>query len=330
MLLKFKLQNCLSFFRPCVLDMEASSVRQLNDYVYTPLNRKWDIKVLKSAAIYGANASGKSNLLRGFAFMKYFVLNSFNDANKPSAHSISPFLLNTKSTVEPSAFEVTFIYNEIKYRYGFEILNKEIHSEWLFYAEPKVRENNFFTRTKQEFRYSKSWNKEIRGQADVFISNFTKSNVLFITVLGQFNIEIGLNIIAWFNNCLIGFDLNNDFYIHNTASLLKNEEYSRKIHMLIQEAQLGFTSLEARIVDKYKMNDKYSIEFLLLALGNELDKYEILTKHDIFNDKGKLVSSVFFDLFTQESVGTQKFIALIGSLIVGIKNKTVLFIRLSI
>ena len=123
MLIEFSVENYLSFKDLTTISMVAAkSFKEHKDSHNIETSN--NLTLLKSAVIYGNNASGKSNLLEAMGFMKETVLNSFRDAlreNNERKFPLEKFILNTKSEKETSFFEILFIQNGVKYRYGFEI-----------------------------------------------------------------------------------------------------------------------------------------------------------------------------------------------------------------
>lgn len=149
---------------------------------------------------------------------------------------------------------------------------------------------------------------------------------IIYSVLAQFNIDIGNQTIQWFNKNHIGFDFSNDYFINTAASLLADSEYYIAIHELIKQAKLGFSSIEQRIIGKYKEHETYSDDFIDFALNEDVSDYEIKTKHNVFNKNDKVVKNIFFDLKKHESLGTRKFFALAGALLSAIKNKEIIWV----
>lgn len=323
MILRFSIGNFLSFKEIQTISFEASALKDTTESIY--IQTTTGSKILKSLSIYGMNSSGKSNLLKGFTFMKYWVVNSFTDSNKMSHIPIHPFLLNRKMEKENTSLEVVFLIGNIKYRYGFELTKERIKSEWLFYSEPKKKEQNYFVRSGQEIGCTSSLKKASIIKIEPIIS-YTKPNVLFISVLSQFNIEIGNNISSWFQNNKIGFDFNSEFFINKTASLLEDKEYFLAIHELIKLAQLGFTSVVSEKQGKYSNSEKISAEFLEFTLQEEMDDYKVETKHNTVDDNSNTQTPIYFDLRRQESLGTQKFFAIAGALLMAIRNNNILWI----
>lgn len=323
MILRFSLGNFLSFKETQTVSFEASSLKDTTEPIYN--QTVTGSKILKSLSVYGINSSGKSNLLKAFTFMKYWVINSFTDSSKISQVPIQPFLLNKKMGKENTFLEVIFLIENMKYRYGFELTRDGIKSEWLFYSEPKKREQNYFVRAGQEIAYTNSLRKASVIKIEPILS-YTKPNVLFISVLAQFNIEIGNSILNWFHNNKIGFDFNSEYFINKTASLLDDKEYFLAIHELIKLANLGFTSVVPEKQGKYSSSEKISAEFLEFALQEEMDDYKVQTKHNVIEDDSDKILPIYFDLKRQESLGTQKFFAIAGALLMAIRNSNILWI----
>jgi AAA15 family ATPase/GTPase len=103
---------------------------------------------LKTKAIYGANASGKSNIIKALVTFIRIIKTSVKDEDILD-FLIEPFKLSTETEKEPSFFQMIFWDKNIKYRYGFELNNNNITSEWL-YGKPGDREMPFFIREEQE------------------------------------------------------------------------------------------------------------------------------------------------------------------------------------
>ena len=149
MLIQFSVANYRSFRDEVTFSMLASSLKAK----HPELNKKnlfaahGGVNLLTSAAIYGANASGKSNLIAAMSFMRHFVIHSANVKEEGDAEGIEvePFRLSTETDTEPSFFEVVFIAKEQRYRYGFEVTAERVEAEWLYVA-PKARESKLFER----------------------------------------------------------------------------------------------------------------------------------------------------------------------------------------
>lgn len=132
MLLEFSVENFLSFKERTTFSMVASKDKAKSENIIN-FNK---INILKSAAIYGANASGKSNLIKALRFVDFLVRNSSNKAGEKIINII-PFKLDESCLSKPSSFELVFIKNNIKYIYGFSADEAKIYDEFLFYYPQK-------------------------------------------------------------------------------------------------------------------------------------------------------------------------------------------------
>ncbi len=130
MLLEFTVGNYFSFKEPVTLSMEAASITDFPENVFSAGKHN----LLKSAVVYGANASGKSNLLLAFSEMRLIVRNSARMFSGDQ-FGVMPFLLNTETVNKPCFFEVLFLIEGVRYRYGFEISPEKVHTEWLYQAK---------------------------------------------------------------------------------------------------------------------------------------------------------------------------------------------------
>ena len=154
------------------------------------------LRLLKSCVIYGANASGKSKFIEALVFMKKFVITSSKDSQKGDKIAVEPFKLNSVSEKEPSEFEVIFTHKNILYRYGFEVTNKIVVSEWL-YSKPKQKKLNYFIVTIKILKLI----KEVFKKGNSLVKEeLIRDNALFLSVAAQFNEKTSVKIIEWFKN----------------------------------------------------------------------------------------------------------------------------------
>jgi len=187
MLIEFKCRNFLSFKDEITLNLTSIDTYDEHSSTHIVKNAKTGINLLKSIAIYGSNGGGKSNLTRAVTSMDFLVHNSFRDSlNKDEDRGTwGPFFkLCPDSRTEPSMFEVSFFVNDIIYRYGFEIFDWKIVSEWLYKTDK--RETLLFKRDYDKFKINERSFPEGNRYKEV------NSNVLFISFLAQYNnIESG-------------------------------------------------------------------------------------------------------------------------------------------
>ena len=257
-----------------------------------------DLKLLKSAAIYGANASGKSNLAQALSFMKWFAINSSKETQSTEKINVEYFRLSTETESEPSFFEIVFVLDGQQYRYGFEADRDRVVSEWLFYV-PKVRETKLFERENNRFSISKTY------KADG-IQQRTRDNALFLSVSAQFNVKIAENILEWLTNQLkIISGLDDKAYLDYTVNCLIEEKNKDEIIQLIKKLDLGVGEIQVEPT---------------------IGEIKVKTVHKKFDSEGNYISTEIFNLERQESEGTQKVFALAGFLVDVLKNGQVLIV----
>ena len=149
MLIQFSVENFLSIKDNVVLSLLASKDNEHPEHLIVDGNKKH----LKSAVIYGANASGKSNVLNAFWFMVNYVLTSHNQQLHKTIER-SPFKFDRETPSRPSSFEVIFTTNGIRYAYGFSVTDKAVIEEYLYYY-PNGRQALIFERKDtKDFRFT--------------------------------------------------------------------------------------------------------------------------------------------------------------------------------
>jgi AAA15 family ATPase/GTPase len=124
MLIEFRVKNFRSFRDEQMLSLVAGP----DDSLPQNCTKAGTLRLLKSAGVYGANASGRSNLVKAVAAMKSMVRNSASPEPRDQV-AIPPFHLDSRSLKEPSTFEVTFYHEGVRYQYGFSVYAAVVHEE---------------------------------------------------------------------------------------------------------------------------------------------------------------------------------------------------------
>lgn len=325
MLIKFRVKNYLSFKDEVELDLTAEALKDKKGYTHCAYLYNPKLNLVKSAAIFGHNAYGKSNILKAYSFFRKFILTSFTFGKITQEIDVEPFLLNTSTVDAPSFFEATFIIHNTKYRYSFEVTKQCVISEQLYYADGAVRENLLFNRAYQEIRdISKLWNK----QADNRIEQaklFTKPQCLFLSVLIEQDSIPRINKIAeWFRGNIV---LNGGYGLTTTgaANIYSKEEYTTAILRFFEHADLGFDSVFTKI-SNYISSGILTKEITDFLLGIEMSNFDLFTPHNVYSSDYSLVKRVEFDLIKNESSGSIKYFILACYLAYAIKNSQLILV----
>ncbi len=166
MLIQFRVVNYRSFKDPITVEHGGRQAcfqdKSLDDNTIFSASGK--LQLLTSAAVYGANASGNSNLARAMRFMKHFVENSVQPQASKQIDA-EAFALSDATVGQPSLFEIIFRHEGTQYRYGFEVTTERVTAEWL-YATPNSREICLFERDGDAIKCSSRYFKEGVGLED--------------------------------------------------------------------------------------------------------------------------------------------------------------------
>jgi AAA15 family ATPase/GTPase len=322
MLVKFSVENFLSFKEMASINFQPGAIKEYKENVFFPdINRSFPL--LKSAGLFGKNASGKSNIIKAISFMRDFVLNSSRESSSADSIKVDKFLLSTETEFSASTFEVVFYLDNEKYRFGFSVTEKFVVSEWLFIVK-KNKEEKIFIRAKQEYTFEKDFKNDIKGKLEL-LTEFTRPNSLFISVLSQFNNDIGKKITQWFNDLIIAQDSAHLNLIEFTARLMSTGDYKKLVNDIVRRSDLGIDSIEERI-SQAAIKKNFSYDFLISVYNDDERSYNIKTKHVKYNANLGEVDRVTFDLLQNESFGTQKFFGILGPILFALKQRKILWV----
>lgn len=223
---------------------------------------RYDFDLLRVAAVYGPNASGKSTLFDALAFMRSAVVDSQRTWTPDEGVPLSPFALDAEAREEPSLFAVDLLLDSVRYEYGFVADSSRVLEEWL-YAYPKGRRQEWFTRDAgkaDEFVFSRLLTGENRA-----IRALTRSNSLFLSAAAQNNHESLLPIYNWFSRGVGIVSGRPKGFEYQVAEKCKDDAYREAVLSLLIAADLGISGLE--------LADAYPIDKLRRALAIAGDEH---------------------------------------------------------
>ncbi|MEA5534859.1 ATP-binding protein [Crocosphaera sp. XPORK-15E] len=326
MLIEFKVGNFLSFKETVTFSMVASDIDSQDSELDTnnvfAINQ--ELSLLKTAAIYGANASGKSNLAKALGFMQSFVINSLKAIQITDTIEVEPFRLSTETETQASLFEMTFMLEKRVYRYGFKVSKDRVIEEWLFHT-PKVKEYQLFRRHEKKFKINKkSFSEALK------LEDKTKKNSLFISVLAQFNGKISSEVVKWFANLQVisGSGTHDSIYKHLTVQSFKDSGIKRDAIKLIKDLDLSIQDIS--IIEEKISTDNLPKdipdELKSLILRSTMERHSIQTSHEKYNEKGQVIGLEKFDLEQNESEGTKKIFYFSTLILNALKHNQILVI----
>lgn len=320
MLLSFTVENFRSIRDRQSLILEASSDSHLRE---SHVIKASGHEVLKSAAIYGANASGKSNVINAMIWMRRFVLESIFEKVENPEIPVEPFRLNADSRSAPSVFEIEFLLGDDRFRYGFALSKSSVEEEWLFRKRPKGQAAKIFSREGKKITTNPRQEKGLER----FITN-TKPNTLFVKVCDAFNFAFADQVMEWFRNFRYVSGLDETGFIGFTADRIREEKHRTALLDFAKRADFNLCDIRSSIepLTEKDLPENLSSEVKKRLLSANPQKGEIFTGHSVFDSDGEIVGIEEFDFEEEESQGTRKFVALAGPILHTIEGGSILLI----
>ncbi|MDE7074877.1 MAG: ATP-binding protein [Odoribacter sp.] len=304
-LLQFTVGNFRSFHQERTFSMVPASIQ---DSPKGNVITEEAYKYLTTAAIYGANSSGKSNLVMALAAMSNLVLNSVK-LNDKDELVYDPFLLSTTSKEQPTHFEIVYLTEEKeRVRYGFDYTIKKIKREWLFIRKKNKAEEPYFIRDEEGIGV----NEKLFGEG-AGIEEKTNDNRLFISLAAQLGGNISKSVLNFFYygyNVISG--LSSRGYAGLTEIQFQNkEEEAASALQFFKDLQLGFTDIETATYDMPLPENLSNEDKIKLKNQKGID---VFSRHNIYDTNGNIVENQRFRFNNFESQGTQKLFELAGPL----------------
>ncbi len=273
----------------------ANGLREKGNGLADNVAEEGNLSLMKSAVVYGANASGKSNLLRAIAFFVSSLTETPPDGKAVGEYKA--FLLDRQSVNEPTLLEAVFVLGEKQYRYGFEVIGQMVQAEWLYVGGKK--ESTVFDRQREVLRIGRSYTKLKELQSKEMINEAS----LLVNLGALFNEESCLQV----KYCTLKFrelspklPLAIKYLVESQRYLLKPSNKSRVLHLL-QAADLGIKEILFR--------ERVSPSPIPTYQNHHLD---IFTVRRVWDESSKSFQKVTMPLREFESEGTQKLVNLIG------------------
>ncbi|MCB0551784.1 MAG: ATP-binding protein [Phaeodactylibacter sp.] len=309
MLLEFSVENFRSFRDRQVLSLLPDEGKKEEARHFFTIAGKY--RVLRAAIVYGANASGKSNLMKAMQALRNLVLSSADRAPDKPFEEYAPFLFNARTASAPVSFETDFLLEEVRYHYRVSILKEEVVEEQLLFY-PEGRESRLFKRIRQEFEFG----DYLKGQK-VVVSKLTGANQLFLSKAARNNIQQLVEVYRFFSEQYMPIPFLDSwvdkYYLRRIAKELesgkKNERFIKNFKSLLKSFDTG-------VVD-------FKVEEPELPFIEE--DYEISVEHQVYDDDGRQLGTTYYPL-AEESTGTQKLFVLGGLILRALMNGRVIII----
>jgi AAA15 family ATPase/GTPase len=300
MLVEFRVKNFRSFRDEQVLSLVASKDKTLLDTNTLSTDIKAAPHLLRSAVIYGANASGKSNLIKALQYMRLIVLESGTLAQPGKEFNVQPFRFDKESLEQSSEFEVIFILDGVRHQYGFAMTPQRIVAEYLLVyktAKPQCWFYRHFDESTAKDVYD--FGSHLKGAKNVW-EKATRPNALFLSTAVMLNSEALRPVFDWLSSDLVVVNEHAEIEKQFSIQALKQDEDRKRILDLLSAADTGITDIE---VKTRKVSGTIA----------EIEKHQLLFTH--VSGENRAV----FDLM-DESAGTRRLFFFAGP-VLDILNK---------
>lgn len=315
MILEIRLSNFFSIKDEIVLDLRAgkSQSRKIRDLENNVFDWK-DQKILKAVALYGANASGKSSIIKAIRFCCGMVFQSHTH-NEDVQFNFAPFKFEHYSE-KPSTFLIRFVSKGIEYEYGFTLTRTQILKESLYYS-PNERRAKVFTRDeskKGEKKDKYSFSGVIKKPIDV--AENTSVKTLYISRASQMDRELGKEIFSFFSDhFILGYT---SFNAINIETLIKSNK-----KLTIRALQIADSDIVDIRMEKKEVPVKSFSLTLPAAIASVKDEQKEVLHITTYH---KTSPGIAFDFGSEESEGTKNLFIILLSVLDIIKNNKVLLI----
>jgi AAA15 family ATPase/GTPase len=320
MLVEFRVSNFRSLRDEQIFSLVASKDKSLADTHTIATSIAAVPSLLRSAAIYGANASGKSNLIKALQYMRGVVIESATMIQPGQTYAVQHFRLDTASADESTSFEATFILDGVRHQYGFSMTAERIVAEHLLvyraFKPQRWFERRFDAETGKDIY---EFGAGLKGAKNVW-ENATRPNALFLSMAVQLNSEALRPVFDWFSLQLIIFNEQAQLNPQVSLQRLKDRKGREEICNFLTSADISIADIE--VVTKKLPGQSVHVDLVAGKTemrSEEIEENKLLFRH--VTENGEAV----FDLM-DESNGTRNLLFLSGPVLDVLANGQVLVI----
>lgn len=310
MLLEFRVTNFRSIGEEQILSLvPTNGQREYSENIIS--NGKYSS--LNAIAIYGANGGGKSNLLRGIDTMRKIILRSAQTSSTTKL-PYDPFLLRDGFDCMDTSFEILFVTDNSRYRYGFSYNQNKISKEWLF-RKVVGRETKLFERVDDVIDVNSGF-KSSAKITDLAIET-TRDNTLFLSMCDMLNVEEAKTIFGWLSKLNTINGQHSHLHEGQTATLLLNQNYADKIKEYLKSVCLNIQDIEIETTDLEQLDERSRRNYLIrMANHGSMVPTKVLAHHTIYDIHSNPTNRTqAWDWDERESSGSQKAMHLSGPIL---------------
>jgi AAA15 family ATPase/GTPase len=311
MIIEFSVLNYRSIKTEQTLSLVAENSKNKEDNTFeVTLANGSKLRLLNSAIIYGANASGKSNVLKAFNTMRSIVISSRMSNIDDPITAYDPFQFDDFSNISPTSFSLTFILKSIKYHYEFSFNGKEILTEKLDYY-PKGQPATLFERVKSSSNIQDeiSFGTSLKNKPT---ENTVLKNQLYLSQFGGKPHELLTNVYRYFSQIYVTSGNSSTTHIRNIQKKIlntENQDFKIRLSKLLKIADTKIESISSKVKDNSQ------------SISQDI---ETLATHIVYDHNGKKIEEKELRL-QEESVGTRVLFSLGGLILLCLDKGAIMF-----
>ncbi len=333
-LVYFSCENFKVFRDQALLDMRAVKEETHREtHVYEHFSGV--LSLLKSSALFGPNASGKSSVFEALRVMRTLVVKSASgQVGDPLLHF--PFRLDAAKQNAPTTFEIEFLIHDTRFRYGFAYDRVRVHEEWLFSRKLRknARETMLFERQGEQVDLGPA----LRNTMGVLVrEKLIRDNALLVSVAAQFNIPQAIEVVSWFRDKLIlatGLIERGGGGVMETYDWVNESRQRKKVFLeLLRAADFGIVDFREKpapsqeVLQQLFSAPDFPFRLTLNDVEEKKVRFGVETAHRLYASEPQSSADLaFFDLFGEESAGTERFFVLAGTVLRALAEGRVLFV----
>lgn len=316
MLIELSVANYRCFRDRVTLSLEAEPRISERDKAVDERNvaHTADGDLLRVVGIYGANASGKSNLLRALSALRSLVLDSAREGQVGDRLPVDPFRLDVDSLRAPTELEVVFMEAGLQYRYGVALTSGRVEREWLFARAVGDEEQRWFERERETYDVGPGW------QHDASLEEKTRAEALHLSVAAAFNHPQATSLLEWFRRLRLINGLEAQGIAAHATELLGSVAHGEAIRVLIRRLDFGIDDL--RVVGNLSLLEDKNPHLHMAMSKASIDAMRFIGYPRVLAVR----SGVEFDLYQDESAGTAKAFELAGPIVEALASGDVVVI----
>ena len=319
MLLRFRVSNHLSIRDMQELSLIATSLRD-EERGLIERSAIAQERILPAVVIYGANASGKSNIVDAISFMRKMVLYSHSRGKPDGGVPREKFELDNVSSGNPTYCDMDFIVEDVRYHYGFETTDSVFESEWL-YSFPRKRKRMLFERTESNFQFG----RDLKGN-NKNIAQLTRKNSLFLSAAAQNGHPHLSNIYRFFEMVRVIRDISISGILTSKKLLDESENgLDQRVIDYLDTIDTGVVDFRRKKIERSEGFGTFQTEMIKLfeknldePLGRNVDSEFNLDQIEL-GHRGTDGNTFFLDL-NSESAGTRRLLIVLSHMFSALDN----------